>query len=63
MPDEAEVGAAEVEALGCEEAVIVLLDSVFSVAVSTVTEVAESVGAFEEGSVMFTSLATAEGEV
>lgn len=63
MPEEAEVGAAEVEALGCEEAVMVLLDSVFSVAVSTVAEVAESVGAFEEGSVMFTSLATAEGEV
>jgi hypothetical protein len=60
VPEEAEVGAAEVEALGCEEAVMVVLDSVVSVAASTV---AGSVGAFEEGSVMFTSLATAEGEI
>jgi hypothetical protein len=57
------VGAAEVEALGCEEAVMGLLASVVSFAVSTVAEAAESVGAFEEGSVMFTSLATADGEI
>jgi len=63
VPEDAEVGAAEVEALGCEEAVMVLLDSVVSVVVSTVAEVAESDGAFEAGSVMFTSLATADGEV
>ena len=59
-PPEADVGAAEVEALGCEGAVMALLASVVSFAESRVGEVAESV---EEGSVMFTSLATADGEV
>jgi len=56
------MGAMEVEGLGIEEATMVLLASAVSFAVSSVAEVAESVGAVEEGSVMFTSLATADGE-
>ncbi len=56
------MGAAEVEALGFEEAAMGLLASLVSFAVSAVAEAAESVRAFEEGSVMFTSLATVDGE-
>lgn len=44
VPTEGEdVGAAEVEALGCEEAAMVLLASVLPFAASAVAEIAESV--------------------
>lgn len=55
-----DVGAAEVEALGCEETAMGLLASGLPVAVSAVAESAESV-AVGGGSVMFTSLAAADG--
>lgn len=59
VPAEGEdVGAAEVEALGCEA--MGLLASALPFAISSVAEIAESVA---EGSVMFTSLAAADGEV
>ena len=45
-----------------EETDMGLLASVVSFAVSAVAETEESVGAVEEGSVMFTSLATADRE-
>lgn len=59
VPAEGEdVGAAEVEALGCEA--MGLLASALPFAISSVAEIAESVAG---GSVMFTSLAAADGEV
>ena len=61
-PPEAEVGTVKVGAFGFEEAAMGSLVSVVSFAVSEVAETAESVGAVEEGSVMFTSLATADRE-
>ena len=54
-----DVGAAEVEALGCEEAAMGSLASALPFAVSSVAET-ESV-AVGRGSVMFTSLAAADG--
>jgi len=53
------VGTPKVETFGFEEADMGLLASVVSFVVSAV---AESVGAVEEGSVMFTSLATVDRE-
>jgi hypothetical protein len=59
-----EVGAAEVEALVFEEAAMAsMVASVLPSAVSAVAEVAESVAMVGGGSVMFTSLAAADGEV
>lgn len=58
----AEVGTVKVEAFEIEEAAMGLLASAVSFAVSAVAEAAESEGAVEEGSVMFTSLATADRE-
>jgi hypothetical protein len=58
-----EVGTAEVEASVIEEAVMALEASVLSFAMSAVAEVAESVTVVGGGSVMFTSLAAADGEV
>ena len=60
VPAEGEdVGAAEVEALGCEA--MGLLASALPFAMSSVVaEIAESAAG---GSVMFTSLAAADGEV
>ena len=43
MTEGEDVGAAEVEALRCEEAAMALLASVLPVAVSAVAEIAESV--------------------
>ena len=54
------MGTVKVAAFGFEEADMGLLASEVSFAVSEVAETAESVGAVEEGSVMFTSLATAD---
>jgi len=56
-----DVGAAEVEALGCEEAAMGLLASGLPFAVSSVAEIAESVAVVGGRSVMFTSLAAADG--
>jgi hypothetical protein len=58
-----EVGTAEVEASVLEEAAMALVGSVLSFAMSAVAEVAESVAVVGGGSVMFTSLAAADGEV
>jgi hypothetical protein len=57
------MGPAEVEALGCKEAGMELLDSALAFAVSAVAEIAESVAVVEAGSVMFTSLAAADAKV
>ena len=51
-----------VKAFGFEEAAMGFPASEVSFAVSAVEETAESDGAVEEGSVMFTSLATADRE-
>lgn len=56
------MGTVKVEVFEIEEAAMGLLASVVSFAVSAVAETAESDGAVEEGSVMFTSLATADRE-
>lgn len=61
-PPEAEPGTVRVGAFGFEEAAMGSFASVVSFVVSVVVETAESVGAVEEGSVMFTSLATADRE-
>jgi hypothetical protein len=63
VPAEGEdVGSAEVEALGCEA--MGLLASALPFAMSLVAaEIAESVAVAGGGSVMFTSLAAADGEV
>jgi hypothetical protein len=58
---EGEVGSAEVEALRCEA--MGSLASVLPFAVSAVEEIAESEAVVGRGSVMFTSLAAADGEV
>ena len=58
-----EMGPAEVEALVFEESAMALVSSVLSFAVSAVAEVEESVAVVGGGSVMFTSLAAADGEV
>ena len=61
-----DVGAAEVEALGCEEAAMAAMGSLTSVlpfAVSAVAEIVDSVAVVGGGSVMFTSWAVANREV
>jgi hypothetical protein len=58
-----DVGAAEVEALGCEEAAMGLLSSILPFAVSAVAEIVDSVAVVGGGSVMFTSWAAANREV
>ena len=58
-----EEGAAEVEALVFEEAAMALVASVLPFAMSAVAEVAGSVAVVGRGSIMFTSLAAADGEV